>query len=211
MADVTDEVTINGSDWMQDIQKDIDSLYALVAGASNPAIASSDETITGTSTVLAVSPAGLQAKTALSTRLGIVQLASDAEAITGTDATKAVTPHALAAKTGTEARTGVLQLASNAEAIAGSDTAKALTADDLAKVLAKLDIISFAGVTSPGPCTVTGVKAGDIILSVSGTVAGSKGDQSSNFEATVTVNDQIQQSGSTLSAYVYYALILRKS
>jgi hypothetical protein len=138
--------------------------------------------------------------------------ASDAETIAGSIADKAVTPHSLAALTGTSARRGLTQLASNAEAIAGSDTAKALTADDLAAVITKMDIISFAGHNGAGVCTMTGVKVGDVVLSVTGQVAADVGDKSSLFEAAITVNDQIQQSSATdLSTKVYMALILRKS
>jgi len=57
--------------------------------------ATSTETITGTDTTRAVTPAGLQAKVATTSEKGIVELATDAETITGTDGTRAVTPFGL--------------------------------------------------------------------------------------------------------------------
>jgi hypothetical protein len=49
------------------------------------------ETITGTSTVLAVTPANVEAKVASATAKGVVELATNAEVITGTDTTRAIT------------------------------------------------------------------------------------------------------------------------
>ena len=53
--------------------------------------ATNAETITGTSTVLAVTPANVEAKVASATEKGIVELATNAEVITGTDTTRAIT------------------------------------------------------------------------------------------------------------------------
>jgi ABC-type uncharacterized transport system ATPase component len=103
-------------------------------------------------------------------------------------------------------------LASSAEAIAGTVDDKAVTPAGLAAVTVKMDIISFAGRNGAGACTMTGVKAGDVVLTVTGTVAADVGDKASLFETTITVNDQIQQSSATdLSTKVFMALILRKS
>lgn len=60
-------------------------------------LATSAETITGTDTTRAVTPAGLAALTATETRDGIVELATTAEAVTGTDTARAVTPAGVAA------------------------------------------------------------------------------------------------------------------
>jgi hypothetical protein len=142
----------------------------------------------------------------------LIELASSAETITGTDATKGVTPAGLAALTGTAARRGILQLASNAEVLAGSDTAKAITAAGILAALAARKTISFAGKNLAGACTLAGVKVGDIVVSVTGLAAGTVGDQSAKFEATITVNDEIQQSeAADLSSNIYLAVILHKS
>lgn len=75
-----------------------------------------------------------------------------------------------------------------------------------------LELIAFAGAAAAGPCTATGLKVGDVILSVTGVVAADVGDQSALFETVVTVNNQIQQvSASNLSTKVYHALVLRMS
>jgi len=53
------------------------------------------ETITGSSTSLALTPANLQAMTGSATRDGILELATTAETVTGTDTARAVTPAGL--------------------------------------------------------------------------------------------------------------------
>jgi len=58
-------------------------------------LATSAETITGTDTARAVTPAGLQAKVTSETVLGLVELATAAETTTGTDNTRAVHPAGL--------------------------------------------------------------------------------------------------------------------
>lgn len=58
-------------------------------------LATSAETQTGTDTVRAVTPAGLQSKVASETASGIVELATAAETTTGTDNTRAVHPAGL--------------------------------------------------------------------------------------------------------------------
>ena len=61
-------------------------------------LATDAETITGTDTARACTPANIQAKVASATAKGIVELATSAEAVTGTDDTRAVTPAALTGK-----------------------------------------------------------------------------------------------------------------
>ena len=68
------------------------------------------ETITGSSTSLALTPANLQAMTGSATRDGILELATTAETVTGTDTARAITPAglhgALAGLTDTTIATG---------------------------------------------------------------------------------------------------------
>jgi hypothetical protein len=138
--------------------------------------------------------------------------ASDAQALAKSATDKAITPGNLAAIGATATFAGLVELDTNAEALTGTDTARALTAANLAYVLSMIDVITFVGVAAAGPCVATGVKAGDIVVSVTGQIAADAGDKASLFESTVTVNDQIQQSSaSNLTTHVYMALILRKS
>lgn len=142
----------------------------------------------------------------------LIELASSAETITGTDTTKGVTPAGLQAKVASATAKGIVELATNAEAIAGSDSERAITPAGLAAVTALLDVISFSGKNGAGACTMTGVKVGDVVLSVTGIAAADVGDKASLFESTITVADQIQQSSTDdLSAKVFMALVLRKS
>ena len=55
-------------------------------------IATNEETVTGTDSSRAVTPAGLTARTATTGRTGLVELATPTETIAGTDAERAVTP-----------------------------------------------------------------------------------------------------------------------
>ena len=68
------------------------------------------ETITGSSTTLALTPANLQAMTGSDSRDGILELATTAETVTGTDTARAITPAglhgALAGLTDTTIATG---------------------------------------------------------------------------------------------------------
>lgn len=99
-------------------------------------LATSAETITGTDTARAVTPAGMAAVTATTGRAGLVELATDAEAQTGTDTARAITPANLQAVTATETRAGVVELATTGEAQTGTDTARAVTPAGLASVTA---------------------------------------------------------------------------
>ena len=62
-------------------------------------LATDAETLTGTDTARAITPANLAARTATETRTGVVELATTAEVVTGTDTARAVTPAGVAAKT----------------------------------------------------------------------------------------------------------------
>ena len=103
-----------------------------------------------------------------------------------------------------------MELATNAEALTGTDTARATTPANVAHVIGKLMPISFTGSDGAGACTATGLKVGDVILGVANITDG--GDASTNFEAVVTVNDQIQQSAAgNYSTTTLLALVLQKS
>jgi hypothetical protein len=99
-------------------------------------LATSAETITGTDTERAVTPAGLQSKAASTTAKGIVELATSAETITGTDNTRAVTPAGLQAKIASETAQGIVELATSTETETGTDTTRAVTPAGLASVIA---------------------------------------------------------------------------
>lgn len=58
-------------------------------------LATSGETITGTSTTLAITPSGLTARTSTTSRKGIIELATKTEAVAGSDALRAITPNTL--------------------------------------------------------------------------------------------------------------------
>lgn len=149
---------------------------------------------------------------------GQTTFASDAEAITGTSTSKVLSPKNLAAAATTHVAAssatvaGKVELATDAESIAVTDAVRAVTPHGLGAALASIDVISFVGKNGAGACTMTGVKAGDVVFSVTGVVAADVGSQGSLFESVITVNDQIQQSSATnLSTKVYSALIYRLS
>lgn len=142
----------------------------------------------------------------------LIELASSAETISGTDATKGVTPAGLQAKVSSATAKGIVELATDAEALTGTDTARAVTPANLASVISKVVLWSFSGKNGAGACTLTGAKAGDLVQSVTGLAAGTVGNQEALFESTITVNDQIQQTGTgDLSSNVYLVKLLRKS
>jgi len=188
---------VQGSDWMAQLNKNFET----IAKGAVTELASDAETIAGVLDTKVVTPAGLQAK-----------VASDAETIAGVLDTKVVTPAGLQAKVASDAAKGIVELATNAEALTGTDAERALTAANLASVLGNLDLISFVGINGAGACTMTGVKVGDLVLAVTGAVAGDVGSQGTKFESAITVEDEIQQSDvGDLSNKVFVALILRKS
>lgn len=80
------------------IDSDVTDLVSAASDilAGKVELATDAETITGTDTARAVTPANLQAKVASSTVKGIVELAIASEINTGTDTERAVTPDALA-------------------------------------------------------------------------------------------------------------------
>lgn len=94
-------------------------------------LATSAETITGSDTGRAVTPAGLHAKVASATAIGLVELATDGETTTGTDTTRATTPAnvaaAISARTASETAAGIVELATTAEATTGTDATRAVT------------------------------------------------------------------------------------
>jgi hypothetical protein len=158
------------------------------------------------------------AAAATATAAGLVELATSAEAITGTDEARAVTPKALAdavtthVTAATDAAAGKVELATDAEALVRTDAARAVTPHALGAVVDGLDIISFTGNNGAGACVAVGLKAGDIVLAVTGAQAGVIGSLGASFEATISVADQIQQTDvANLSANTYMAFILRQS
>ena len=174
--------------------------------------ADSAEVIAGVENAKVIAPDTLKTLTSTATRNGLIELATDAEVQTGTDVERAVTPAGLRACTSTTTRIGVVEMATAAEALAGADTGRAVTPAGLQGSLGNLELISFVGKNLAGACTATGLKVGDLVLSVTGVVAADVGDMAAKFEATITVNDQIQQSAAeNLSTKVYMALIHRKS
>lgn len=86
---------ITGSDWLAQLNKNFDTIAAAVLVE----LASSAETIAGSLSTKAVTPAGLAAKVSSATAQGLVELATSAEAIAGSDTERAVTPAGLAAVT----------------------------------------------------------------------------------------------------------------
>jgi len=82
--------------------------------------ATSAEVITGTDTIRAVTPAGIQAKVASTTAKGISELATSAETITGTDTARVVTPAGLQAKVASTTQKGIVEEATAAEIYAAT-------------------------------------------------------------------------------------------
>lgn len=68
----------------------------------------------------------------------------------------------------------------------------------------------FTGSNGAGACTLTGARAGDIVLGVINETT--PGDAAASFESVITVDGQIQQSSaSNLSAATFNVLIKRQS
>lgn len=104
---------------------------------------------------------------------------------------------------------GKVELATDAEAKTGTDTVRAITAANLRAVLTGVKTISFDGRNGAGACTAVGAVAGMKVLGVAGLTAGALGTAAASFEATITVNDQIQQSSvGNLSANDYLATLI---
>lgn len=95
-------------------------------------LADDTETITGTDTARAVTPAGLAALTATDARKGLIETATDTETSDGLDTVRAVTPASLAALTANNTRRGLIETATQAEVQALSDVSRAVTPFGLA-------------------------------------------------------------------------------
>ena len=95
------------------------------------------ETVTGTETEKAVTPANLAALTSSATQVGIIELATDAEALTGTDTARAVTPANL-----TSVLSACKVITFTGAADIGACTAVGATTDDI--------VVSVAGLTDMG-------------------------------------------------------------
>ena len=91
-GDVTGSASFNGSA-NATISATVAQASTTVAGKVE--LATSAETITGTDTARAVTPAGLAAVVASTTQAGLVELATTTETETGTDLERAVTPNAM--------------------------------------------------------------------------------------------------------------------
>lgn len=108
-------------------------------------LATSGETVAGTDTFRAVTPAGLASaflnNVASEADPGTVELATTTEASTGTDTSRATTAAgvkaAIDARTATETAAGIVELATVAEAVAGTDTVRAVTPAGVKAVLDK--------------------------------------------------------------------------
>lgn len=127
-------------------------------------LATNAETITGSDTVRAVTPAGLAAAVstlvpdATDTVKGKVELATNAETVTGTDTVRATTPAGVKAHVdaaisaasvpdASETVKGKVELATNAEAVTGTDTVRAVTP---AGLKAHVDAFPAASTTVQG-------------------------------------------------------------
>jgi hypothetical protein len=130
---------------------------ATVAGIVE--LATDAETITGTDTARAVTPANIQAKVAGAAAKGIVELATDAETITGTDTARAVTPANLQAKVTGLTVKGIVELATEAEHVTGTDEARASTVLGTASVVQDGKWTYVAGAGSADVHTITLVPA----------------------------------------------------
>lgn len=104
---------------------------------------------------------------------------------------------------------GIVELATNAEAKTGTDTTRAVTAANVRGVLTGIKMISFAGRNGAGAISAVGAVVGDKVIDVVGIETAHLGKVNTLFEATITVNDQIQQtSASDLSVSKNYMALL---
>ena len=78
-----------------DALEDISIVSATTTVQGKVELATDAETITGTDTARAVTPANIQAKVASATAKGIAELATTAETVTGTDTARVITPAGL--------------------------------------------------------------------------------------------------------------------
>ena len=67
---------------------------------------------------------------------------------------------------------------------------------------------SFQGLNAPGAISLPGARIGDVVYAV--WITNVHDDEHGGFELTISVNDQIQQTGgSPLSSYTFGVLLLR--
>jgi hypothetical protein len=193
-------------------------------------LATNAETITGSDTVRAVTPAGLAAASttlvpdASTTVKGRVELATDAETITGTDTVRAITPSNLTARVASTTATGIVELATSAETITGSDTARVVTpaglqakvASDTASGIVELATNAEALTGTDNTRAATPANLGALLgVTQESEVAGSGTTTSTSYTATLTGSTTPQkaftapQSGKVLihwSAYMTHSI-----
>lgn len=181
---------LGSGDWLPgDVSPTVPDASDTVKGIVE--LATNAETVTGTDTVRATTPAGVDAALdarvvdASATVKGIVELATDAETTTGTDTVRATTPAnvkaAIDARTATSSAAGIVELATDAEAITGTDTARATTPANVRAAIddrvAAVNALIYKGVidASSNP-NYPAANAGDMyIISVAGKIGGASG------------------------------------
>lgn len=117
--------------------------------------ATSAETIAGTLTNKAVTPAGLASLTATAARRGLIEISDNTETQAGARDDVAVTPASLASIVATAARRGLAALATSAEVIAGTVADKIVTPATLVTLVA-LDTRAGLVELATGPETAAG-------------------------------------------------------
>lgn len=150
-------------------------------------LATDAETITGTDTARAVTPANIQAKVASDTAKGIVELATIAETTTGTDATRAVTPDGLAGSDYGKRVVGILVVDAGTDTATGSAKAffripSAMNGWNLVGVASQVFSTGTTGVTLVQVRNVTDTTA---MLSTGLTVDSTETDSSTAATAAV--------------------------
>lgn len=122
---------INGFDFVDALIAKIRATSGTTSLKGSLELATNAETQGGSDNQRAITPAGLESKTATETRKGIAELATNTETQTGTDTEKIVTPAGLESKTATTTRKGIAELATNTEVQTGTDTEKIVTPSGL--------------------------------------------------------------------------------
>ncbi len=122
-------------------------------------IATASETQAGIDNLRAVTPAGLESKTATTSRKGILETATDAEAQAKTSLLHILTPSNLAALGASTVFAGLIELADNAETLAGTSHSRAVTPSSLtakdAGIIRKIIDIGDWNMVSTGSVTKT--------------------------------------------------------
>ena len=96
--------------------------------------------------------------------------------------------------------------------VAGTKTTPRVMMGPAANVGKTFVVESFAGRNGAGAITAANLVAGDVVVNLVGVSAAVLGSQAANFEGTVTVNGQIQQSAAgDLTANSYLVFIERRS